>query len=330
MKHVLSILAFLLLIPCSGMQAQRQYPGIQQVPDEVIWKREVYRSLDLLQSNNGALYHPAEPQDGKANLFTMIFKLMAQQKIKAYEYTLDGLEHFTEKHEVNFRDIMDRYGIYYEMRAQKGRRDSIISIHNSDIPSAEVQTFFIKEVWYYDQRTATQGTQVVALCPVLNRTENYTNERANLPMCWIKMEDLMPFLTQETALSNLNSASNRTLSDFFAQRLYQGDIYKVANLQNLSLTQYCHTEEELHREQQRIENELLAFGKMLHAREDSIKAQTATATGNVKSKGKSGQTRTKAPATTKTTKAKSTSSKQNSGSKRELAAPKTSVRRERR
>ena len=111
MKHVLSILAFLLLIPCSGMQAQRQYPGIQQVPDEVIWKREVYRSLDLLQSNNGALYHPAEPQEGKANLFTMIFKLMAQQKIKAYEYTLDGLEHFTEKHEVNFRDIMDRYGI---------------------------------------------------------------------------------------------------------------------------------------------------------------------------------------------------------------------------
>lgn len=326
MKHLLSILTLLLLIPCPGMRAQRQYPGMQQVPDEVIWKREVYRSLDLLRADNGALYHPVEPQDGKANLFTTIFKLMAQQKIKAYEYTLDGLEHFTTKHEVNFRDVMDRYDIYYEMRPQKGRRDSIISIHNSDIPSAEVQTFFIKEVWYYDQRTATQGTQVTALCPVLNRTESYTNDRVNLPMFWIKVEDLMPFLTQETALSNLNNASNRTLSDFFAQRLYRGDIYKVANLQNLSLSQYCHSEEEMRRERQRIEEELLAFGKMLHAREDSIKVETATQAGNVKT----GKTRTKAPATTKTTKAKTTSSKQNSGSKRELAAPKASVRRERR
>ena len=57
--------------------AQRQYPGSPGLPDDVVWMREIYRTLDLTKDTNGALYYPVEPQGNKMNLFTTMFRLLA-------------------------------------------------------------------------------------------------------------------------------------------------------------------------------------------------------------------------------------------------------------
>ena len=49
--------------------AQRQYPGSPGLPEDVVWMREIYRTLDLTKDTNGALYYPVEPQGNKMNLF---------------------------------------------------------------------------------------------------------------------------------------------------------------------------------------------------------------------------------------------------------------------
>ncbi len=43
--------------------AQRQYPGSPGLPEDVVWMREIYRTLDLTKDTNGALYYPVEPQE---------------------------------------------------------------------------------------------------------------------------------------------------------------------------------------------------------------------------------------------------------------------------
>ena len=96
--------------------AQRQYPGSPGLPDDVVWMREIYRTLDLTKDTNGALYYPVEPQGNKMNLFTTMFRLLAQKKIPAYAYQLDGTERFQKDAEVTFRDVLDRFQIYYELK----------------------------------------------------------------------------------------------------------------------------------------------------------------------------------------------------------------------
>ena len=77
--------------------AQRQYPGSPGLPEDVVWMREIYRTLDLTKDTNGALYYPVEPQGNKMNLFATVFRLLAQKKIPAYEYQLDGTERFQKE-----------------------------------------------------------------------------------------------------------------------------------------------------------------------------------------------------------------------------------------
>ncbi len=316
---------------------QRQYPGSVGLPNDVVWMREIYRTLDLTKDTNGALYYPVEPQGSKMNLFTTMFRLLAQKKIPAYEYQLDGTERFQKDAEVTFREVLDRFQIYYEMKKVANRRDSVLSVNNSDIPSADVLSYFIKEVWYFDQRTSTYGSVITAVCPVLHRSEDFSSEKMTFPMFWVNYQDLVPYLTQsKISVSNYNNAANSTWDDFFTARLYKGEIYKTTNLQNRTLSQYCPTDSAMVKEQKRIEKELVDFENTLYGRDlieetDSLSATSGVkvAKSNSKKKGRDNVVTTKSKSSS-SVKSKSSSSKSQSVSKREAAAPKASVRRQRR
>ena len=118
----LMIVASLCVLNLSAGRAQRQYPGSASLPDDVMWMREIYRTLDLTKDANGALYYPVEPQGNRMNLFTTLFRLLAQKKIPAYEYQLDGTERFQKDAEITFRDVLDRFQIYYELKKVANRR----------------------------------------------------------------------------------------------------------------------------------------------------------------------------------------------------------------
>lgn len=258
--------------PEISVRAQIKYPRSKSMPEDVIWMREIYRTLDLEKSSNGALYYPVEPMGDRMNLFTHIFKLLAENKIPAYEYLLDGTEQLTPAYRMNFRDVLDRFQIYYEI--QTAGRDTTYIVHNSDIPSADVMSYFIKEVWYFDQRSSTYGSVITAICPVMHRAEEFSYEKLKLPMFWIEYQDLAPFLANTRVMtSNFNNVANRNIDDYFVSRLYEGEIYKTTNMQNTNLAQYAENDSALVREQRRIESELKAFEKNLYGedlRNDSV------------------------------------------------------------
>lgn len=108
------------------------------------------------------------------NLFTYIFKLMMRGDIKAYEYRLDGNEVFTDSARVKPLAFLDNYHIYYERNGGRVRLD------NSDIPSREVKSFYVKESAYYDQASATFHTKVLALCPIMSREDASATEHRSI------------------------------------------------------------------------------------------------------------------------------------------------------
>ena len=116
------------------LRSQISFPVEMKMNEDVVWRRDVYRKLDLTKEANAGLYYPVEPVDGKMNLFTYIFKLFLRGAIPAYEYRLDGNESFNEKSRVTPKSIIDNYHIYYE------KTDKGIHIDESDIPLRRPRT----------------------------------------------------------------------------------------------------------------------------------------------------------------------------------------------
>jgi len=224
--------------------------------EDILWKRDVYRMIDLKKGQNGALYYPVEPIGDQMNLFSLIFDLIANNKITAYEY-IDGREIFTDAYAVKFKDLLKRFEIpYKEKNDPKKANASIFEIDGVDIPSSEVTLYYVKEMWYLDQRNSTVKTRPMALCPILVRDDEM-GETRTYPMFWIPFESLKPYLSQmSVSADSLNSATRLSAYDYFNQRRYEGDIYKVSNLKNQTIMQYCKTPETIKAEQERLEKEL--------------------------------------------------------------------------
>ncbi len=277
-----------------SVRAQISFPTAVEMPEEVVWRRDIYREVDLSKDDNAGLYYPVEPQGKQLNLFTYIFKLAQNGYIPVYEYPTDGSDVFTNEAKVDMKTVLDNYHIFYE------EQDGKLKVDNSDIPSSEVKKFFLKESAYYDQANSSFHIKVLALCPVMLREDDFGGEATQYPLFWVKYSDLEPFLNRQTIMpSSLNNAATMSMDDFFTLNMYRGQIYKTNNAQGKTLAQYCPDEAAMTAEQKRIEKELADFRKNIFGDPvkkdslDSIAKLDISKKGKIKS-AKNSSNRTKA------------------------------------
>jgi len=246
-----------------------QYPTALDMPEDVVWRRDIYREINLMDEENAGLYDPVEPQGRRLNLFTYVFKLALNGYIPVYEYNLDGNEVLEPQAKVEIKSILDNYSIYYTEEGGK------LKVDNSDIPSAEVKMYYLKECAYYDQANTTFRIKPIAFCPVMVREDDFGDEATKYPLFWVKYSDVEPYLSRQSVkTSDVNDAAQMTLDDYFTLNKYRGKIYKTANRLGRTLAQVANGDTtKLSAEQRRIEAELEAFRKNIFgdpARRDSL------------------------------------------------------------
>ncbi len=128
---------------------------------------------------------------------------------------MDGNEDFSAADRVTPKAFLDNYHIYYE-KTDNGR----MHIDNSDIPSAEVKAYYVKETSYYRPAYSFLPYQGVgALCPIMTRDDDFGDGGNKYPLFWVKYDDLAPFLAkQQLMTSNLNNAAVMSVDDYFAKK----------------------------------------------------------------------------------------------------------------
>ena len=313
-------------------RAALMFPTSADMPEDVVWRRDIYRQLDLLKDANAPLYYPVEPHGKEQNLFTFLFRLVISGRIKAYRPTDDGGESFEDKNRLNVKDLLTDQRIAYE---EEGGKYSVLE---ADIPSAFVKRFYLKESSYFDQRSATYKTRVSALCPVLiedSEFETIDDEPGAVtskPLFWVKYDDVASYLSLMPVMaSNFNNVTNMTVDDYFTLNRYEGKIYKTNNLQGRLISDYAKTDSAMTIEQKRIEQQLKDFEENIwHAPKDSLDSIAAQKLEEEKVTKKSSKKKDSSNSTeSRRSKSSAAASKQdkNSGGS---SSPRVSARRQRR
>ena len=299
-----------------SMRAQISFPTAVEMPEEVVWRRDIYREISLEDDANAGLYYPVEPQGKQLNLFTYIFKLALNGYIPVYEYPTDGSDVFTDATKADMKALLDNYHIYYE------EKDGKIRVDNSDIPSAMVKKYYLKESAYYDQANSSFHIKVQALCPIM--MDEFGGEATQYPLFWVKYSDLEPYLNRQTVMaSSMNNAATVSMDDFFTLNMYRGKIYKTNNAQGKTLLQLCGGDEaKMTAEQKRIEAELEGFKKTIFgdpAKRDSLDSIAALKDSKADKKVKAAKNKPAATKGVKVAKQKSAKTEKSSGSSNSCA-----------
>ncbi|MBQ7495899.1 MAG: gliding motility protein GldN [Bacteroidaceae bacterium] len=280
-------------------RAALMFPTSAEMPEDVVWRRDIYRQLDLLTDKNAPLYYPVEPHGKEQNLFTFVFRLWLSGRINVYNYKIDGNESFDVKDKADVKELLERYRIYYEEENGK------VTVPESDIPSAQVTRYYIKESVYFDQRSAIYKARVTAFCPVLMEGDEFASidesstSKTPKPLFWVKYDDVASYLSRLPLMaSNLNNVTNMTADDYFTLNRYDGKIYKTNNMQGRVLANYAQGDSAMAVEQARIEKQLTDFEDNIwhspETRVDSAALLAAARADSVKvTKSKSRATRRK-------------------------------------
>lgn len=258
------------------MKSSLSTDGSSLSEGDVQWLRVIYRELDLNDDANAALYYPEDIVDGQENLIRIIFRLLANNEIPAYQY-LDGKEIFSDQYKVNLKQELERF--YIPVTEAKGstEKNPKYIIEESDVPTTEVMKYLIIERWAFDNRMNRMKTTVDAICPLLVSDNGY-GDAQKTAMFWIKYNDLRPHLAlQEIFVNDDNNLPTCTYDDFFTMNLYKGDIVKTRNLKNKALTAIYQDPDDLKRAQDSIQARLDSFENKLWVpnREEIIAAREA-------------------------------------------------------
>lgn len=302
----------------------------------VKYMRIIYRELDLAKEDaNAPLYFPEDLVDGQENLFRIMFRLLAQNKIPAYE-PLDGREDFSEANRVKMADIIKSFDILAKPAKGFSEKNPVYDIEPIDVPTNEVLAYYIIERWEFDNLSNRMKTTVEAICPVIVHDDAYAIA-GKTPMFWMKMDDLRPYLqAQYIFTDDDNNLATHTYDDFFALNMYKGNIYKTRNLRNRTLAQITGDDpDDLKRAQDSIQNRLDHYAdnlwvpsreELARAREvaDSI-AAAADTTLVAEAAAPARSTRaTRSPRTSTRSREAAKTKKTTKAPKKETAKPKTS------
>ena len=245
--------------------------------DDVVWSRVVYRIIDLRFKQNYQLYTPVSADDP---VYASLFRTMLgaiEKGMPIYEKSSnigDVKPYFTgeplAKQEIpgllNTVRTGDKDGniatsdymlLNYVNDSLKFNRYSYEDFARNTLK------FMIQEVIFFDKHYSRVYSKILAIAP-LNADNVVMNEGMSVMdalygqiLFWVPFDAFRPYMAQQYVTPRGSDTKRITFDDFFAQKMYSSYLVGSNNIYSKMIPQIANTYEEMQKEQERIETELL-------------------------------------------------------------------------
>jgi gliding motility associated protien GldN len=191
--------------------------------NDVLYKKRVWRMIDVFQKKNAAFRYPGDEESGGGYFIEMLLWGIRNGELKAYT-TVD--DRFTS--EAKFEDIMTKLEGKVDTQYIENPVTGEITptyIRKQFVPT-DVTKFKIKEDVIFDRNLGREVKRIIGICPVLDRFDDEQKYKGSIDLFWIYYPKARPVLSRYQVYNPDNDVFRITWDDFFEKRMFNSYITK--------------------------------------------------------------------------------------------------------
>lgn len=216
-----------------GIYEKEHVPSRRPVPyahlreADVMWKKRVWRCVDLRQKMNFHFYYPITRINERMNLTNLLVYGQTHEGVVLYDGNND--DRFTSI--LTTSEIEERFGAgMKEFRYTDEQGNEIVEEKPEEIKYEEVKQIWLKEEWFFDKQRSKLEVRILGMMPIRFYEDENTKELRIARMFWAYFPAVRPILANHEVFNRFNDAQRRTYDDIFFKRFFDSYIVQESNI----------------------------------------------------------------------------------------------------
>lgn len=195
--------------------------------NDVMWKKRVWREIDIRERQNAAFQYPGDDQTGGGYFIEILLDAIKKGKIKAYSNLDDRFTTALTKDQIIEILIGEPDTLMVE---DPITGELTMRITQGEFNPSIVTKYRLKEDWIFDRNLGRMVVRIIGLAPIRDIIDENTGQyRTSQAVFWLYYPELRPMLAQYEVFNPQNDIARMTWNDFFENRFFSSKIIKTSN-----------------------------------------------------------------------------------------------------